>query len=60
MLGPARTSEHRLGVLVRPALELGDRNEPELAAPDEPQLRLDVALERVQRHPERDRRLLAT
>ena len=24
MLGLARTSEHRLGVLVRPALELGD------------------------------------
>ena len=60
MLGPARTSEHRLGVLVRPALELGDRNEPELAPPDQPQLGLNVALERVQRHAERDRRLLTT
>lgn len=52
MLGPARTSEHQLGVLVRPALKLGDRNEPELAAPDQPQLRLNVTLEGIQRHPE--------
>lgn len=40
MLGPARTSEHRLGVLVRPALQLGERDEPQLAAPDQPQLGL--------------------
>lgn len=60
MLSPARTPEHRLGVLVRPPLELGNGNEPKLAAPDQPQLGLDMALERVQRHPERHRRLLAT
>lgn len=60
MLGPPRTSEHGLGVLVRPALELGDRNKPKLAPTDQPQLGLNVTLERVQRHAERDRRLLTT
>ncbi len=60
MLGPARTSEHRLGVLVGPALQLGDWNEAELAPADQAQLGLNVALERVQRHPERYGRLLAT
>ena len=60
MLGPARTAEHRLGVLVRPALQLGDGDEAELAPPDQPQLGLNVPLERVQRHTERQRRLLAT
>jgi hypothetical protein len=60
MLSPARTPEHGLGVLVGPALELGDRNEPQLAATDQPQFGLNVALERVQRHAERYRRLLTT
>jgi hypothetical protein len=60
MLGPARTSEHRLGVLVRPTLELGDGDETELAPTDQSQLRLNVTLERIQRHSERHRRLLAT
>ena len=59
MLGAARTSEHGLGALVRPAFKLGDRDEPEFAPPDQPQLRLDVALEGVQRHAKRDRSLLA-
>jgi hypothetical protein len=56
MLGPARTSEHRLGALIRPPLQFGDRDEAELAPPNQPQLGLDVTLERVQRQ----RRLLAT
>jgi hypothetical protein len=51
MLGLARTPEHRLGVLVRPALQLGEGNEPELPAPDQPQLGLNVPLERVQHMP---------
>jgi hypothetical protein len=58
MLGPARTSEHRLGALIRPPLQFGDGDEAELAPPDQPQLGLDVTLERVQRHAERQRRLL--
>lgn len=60
MLGPPRTTEHRLGVLVRPPLQLGDGDEPQLAPPDQPQLGLHVTLERVQRHAEGDRRLLTT
>jgi hypothetical protein len=60
MRGPLRTAEYRLGVLVRPALELDERDEPQLAAADQSQLGLDVTLEGVQRHPERQRRLLAT
>jgi hypothetical protein len=60
MLGPARTSEHRLGALVRPALQFGDGDEAELASPNQPQLGLNVPLERVQRHAERQRRLLTT
>jgi hypothetical protein len=54
-----RGPEDRLGTLVRAALELSDRNESQLAATDEPQLGLDVALERIQRHAERHRGLLA-
>ena len=60
MLGPARTSEHRLGALIRPALQFGDGDEAELAPSNQSQLGLYVPLERVQRHPERQRRLLAT
>jgi len=60
MLGPPRTSKHRLGALIRPALQFGDRDEAELAPPNQPQLGLNVPLERVQGHPERQRRLLAT
>lgn len=60
MLGPARTSEHRLGALIRPPLQLGDGHEAELAPSNQPELGLNVPLERVQRHPERQRRLLAT
>ena len=60
MLGPARTAEHRLGALIRPPLQFGDRDETELASPNQPQLGLNVTLERVQGHPERQRRLLAT
>ena len=58
MLGPARTAEYRLRVVVRPPLQLGERDESELAPPNQPQLGLDVPLERVQRHAERYRRLL--
>jgi hypothetical protein len=43
MLGPARTAEHRLRIVVRPPLQLGERDESQLAAADQPQLRLDVA-----------------
>ena len=60
MLGPARTAEHRLRVVVRPPLQLGERDESQLAPPDQPQLGLNVPLERIERHPERQRRLLAT
>ena len=60
MLGPARTSEDRLGALIRPPLQFSDGDETELAPPNQPQLGLYVPLERVQRHPERQRRLLAT
>ena len=60
MLGPARTAEYRLCVVVRPPLQLGERDEAELAPPNQPQLGLNVPLERVQGHPERQRRLLAT
>jgi hypothetical protein len=60
MLGPARTSEHRLGALICPPLQLGDGDEAELAPPNQPQLGLNVPLERVQRHPKRQRGLLAT
>jgi hypothetical protein len=47
MLRPPRTAEYRLRALVRPPLQLGDRDEAELAPPNQPQLRLDVALERT-------------
>jgi hypothetical protein len=60
MLGPTRTSEHRLGAFIRPPLQLGDGDEAELAPPNQPQLGLNVPLERVQRHAERQRRLLTT
>ncbi len=60
MLGPARTSEHRLGALIRPPLQFGDGDEAELAPPNQPQFGLNVPLERVQRHAERQRRLLTT
>ena len=60
MLGPARTAEYRLRVVVRPPLQLGERDESELAPPNQPQLGLNMPLERVQRHSERQRRLLAT
>jgi hypothetical protein len=59
MLGAARTSEHRLGALVRPPLQLRDRDEAELAPSNQPELGLNVPLERVQRHPERERSFLA-
>ncbi len=59
MLGPARTSEHRLGALVGPPFQLGDGDEAELAPPNQPQLGLNVPLERVQRHAERERSFLA-
>jgi hypothetical protein len=51
MLGPARTAEHGLCVLVRLSLQLGEGDEAQLAAPDEPQLGLDVSLEGVQDMP---------
>ena len=60
MLGPARTSEHRLGALVRPSLQLGEWDEAKLAPPNQSQLGLDVPLEGVQGHAERERSLLAT
>jgi hypothetical protein len=60
MLGPARTAEYRLGVVVRPPLQLGDRDEAQLAPSNQPQFGLNVPLKRIQRHPERQRRLLAT
>ena len=60
MLGPARTSEHRLGALIRPPLQFSDGDEAELAPSNQPQFGLNVPLERVQRHPKRQRRLLAT
>jgi hypothetical protein len=60
MLGPARTSEHRLGALVRPSLQFGDGDEAQLPPPNQPQLGLNVPLERIQRHAERQRRLLTT
>jgi hypothetical protein len=47
MLGPPRTAEHRLRVVVRPALQLGERDESQLAAADQPQFGLDVTLERA-------------
>jgi len=59
MLGPARTSEHRLGALIRPPLQFGDGDEAELAPSNQPQLGLNMPLERVQRHPERERSFLA-
>jgi hypothetical protein len=60
MLGPARTAEHRLRVVVRPPFQLGEWDEAELAPPNQPQLGLNVPLERVQGHAERQRRLLTT
>lgn len=39
-------------VLVDPAVQLGDGNQAQLASPDQPDLRLHVALERVDRHAE--------
>jgi hypothetical protein len=38
---------------LKPSLKLGDRVEPELAAVDAFDVRLDVALEVAQAHPER-------
>jgi hypothetical protein len=59
MLGPARTSEHGLGALVRPPFQFGDGDEGQLALPNQPQLGLDVPLEGVQGHAERERSLPA-
>lgn len=60
ILRPGSAGPEALGIVVRPPLQLDERDEPKLALADELQLRLDMALERIERHPQRDRRLLAT
>jgi hypothetical protein len=49
MLGPARTSEHRLGALIRPTLQFGDRDEAELAPLAETNSSADDILGRIER-----------
>jgi hypothetical protein len=60
ILRPKVAAQEAFGVLDCPALKLHERDEPELAAADELELGLHVALEGIQRHPERRSCLLAT
>jgi hypothetical protein len=50
--GPCHTGPARLGLPVKPRLELGDRVEPPPAAPDALHVVLDVRVEEVDAHPE--------